>query len=365
MIIFFLCLVVLILCVLFLGLRHYDDFDVKESYERVDASETSYVDFNGNLLKYSRDGAFYTEYDGDLIWNYTYEMTDPQVDVCGSYLLIYDEGGTQVAILTNAGFRQSIKTAMPIVDAKIASQGTVAILMQEDQTGYIQLCDVTGSVLASGELHMKNSGYPMAIAISSTAQRLMVSQLDVKNGDIKTTIAFYDFGTKGQESVDNIIATYSFAGQIFPEIAYVDGDRAIAFGDGEVVTFSDNAKASIAEEIFIEGEIQSIFYDDDYWGIIEQTTDEEGNEINQMSVYTIGGFRRLEKTIDISYTSACFLSNHEVLLSNTRDAVIYTLTGIKKFTYTFDAGIYAILPQDSSRRYVFICDGVTQIVRLR
>lgn len=85
-----------------------------------------------------------------------------QIDVCGNYILIYDVQGTQAAILTNTGFKQTIKTAMPIVDANIASQGTVAILMQDGEAGYVQVCNDAGKVLASGELHMKNSGYPLA-----------------------------------------------------------------------------------------------------------------------------------------------------------------------------------------------------------
>ena len=91
-----------------------------------------------------------------------YDLDDVLGDIIfqdDNYILIYDVQGTQAAILTNTGFEQSIKTAMPIVDAKIASQGTVAILMQDGETGYVQLCDDAGKVLASGELHMKNSGY--------------------------------------------------------------------------------------------------------------------------------------------------------------------------------------------------------------
>ena len=124
---------------------------------------------------------------------------------------------------------------MPIVDANIASQGTVAILMQDGEAGYVQVCNDAGKVLASGELHMKNSGYPLAITLSSTAQRLMVSQLDVKDGNVKTTISFYDFSNKGKDEIDNIVATYSFSDRIVPQIAYVDGDKAIAFGDSEVI----------------------------------------------------------------------------------------------------------------------------------
>ena len=363
--VFFLCVVAIILCVLIYQLQKYDDFDVKETYERVDSAETHYVDFQGNLLKYSRDGTFYTEYDGDLVWNYTYEMSNPEIDVCDNYILIYDVQGTQAAILTNTGFKQSIKTAMPIVDAKIASQGTVAILMQDGETGYVQLCDDAGKVLASGELHMKNSGYPMAIALSSDAQRLMVSQLDVKDGSVKTTISFYDFSNKGKDEIDNIIATYSFSDQIFPQIAYVDGGKAIAFGDSEIIVFNNNAKASIAKEIFVQGQIESVFYDDKYCGVICQATDDEGQYINQLTVYTLGGRKRMQKAVGIASTNAEFLSNHEILLSNNKEVELYTLQGIKKFAYEFDTSIYKIIPQDASRRYVFVEDGHTDVVRMK
>ena len=40
--VFFLCIVAVILWVLVFNLRKYDDFDVKETYERVDSAETSY-----------------------------------------------------------------------------------------------------------------------------------------------------------------------------------------------------------------------------------------------------------------------------------------------------------------------------------
>lgn len=363
--VFFLCVVALLLVVLVAHLRRYDDYDVKEEYERSDSTETYYAEFQGDLLKYSRDGAFYTEYDGDLIWNYTYEMGNPKMSVCEKYILIYDVKGTQAAILTDTGFCHMIKTAMPIVDAKIASQGTVAILMQEEETGYVQLCDVEGKVLASGELHMKNSGYPMAIALSSTAERLMVSQLDINGGNVKTTISFYDFGKKGKDEIDNMIATYSFSDQIIPELAYVDGDKAIAFGDSEVILFRNNAKATIEKEIFLDGQVKNVFYDNKYWGVICYTTDDDGNYVDRLSVYTINGRKRFQKEVEVSGAEASFLSNHEILLTNHREAELYTQMGVKKFAYAFDTSIYKIIPQDASRRYVFVEGGSTNVVRIK
>jgi hypothetical protein len=365
-IIFFcLCVALVVIFSLFYQLRQFTDYDIKNTYERVDSAETSYVEFKNNLLRYSKDGAFYTGYDGDLIWNYTYEMSDPTVDTCGNYILIYDKKGTQLAILTASGFRQSIKASMPIVDANISARGTVAILMQEDDTGYIQLCDDSGSVLASGELHMENSGYPMALDISDTGENMVVSQLDLNNNDIKTTLSFYNFGKNGKEQIDNIVATYSFSGQIFPEVAYLKNDRAVAFGSSETVLFNNDAKVTIAKEIFSDGQTVSVFYDDSYFGTICNTTDDEGNYLCQMRIYSARGFMRCKTSVDPAYTDVQMLSNHEICLSNYKDVELYTLWGIRKLSCSFDGSIYQIIPGDGSRRYYFIEEGNTRDVRLK
>ena len=62
---------VVVLAVMVHLLRQYKDYSVRSSTERIDSAETNYLDFQGNILKYNRDGAFYTDYDGELIWNYT------------------------------------------------------------------------------------------------------------------------------------------------------------------------------------------------------------------------------------------------------------------------------------------------------
>ncbi len=364
-IIFCLLAVLVIIFLLAHNLRKFKDYDVTASYDRSDGAETTYMDFQNNLLRYSRDGAFYTNYNGELIWNYTYEMTNPRVDVCGNYVLIYDKSGTQIAIMTPTGFKQSIKTSMPIVDAHIAKQGTVGILMQDGGTGYIELCDVTGTVLASGELHMSKSGYPMSIDISDDGENLAVTQMDLGIGNVKTTIAFYNFGAAGKNKDNNIVATYSYSNQIFPKIVYLTNGNAVAFGNGEVVLFNNDSKVSVKKEYFPEGDIKKVVYNDKYFGYICDATNKSGEIINQLNVYSGTGLRRVQKAVDGTYTDISFMSNDEILLSNGIDVSIYTLTGIEKFKYTFDEQIYNILPGDGSKRYVFIKDGKTDMVRFR
>ncbi len=363
--IFCLCAVLLIAYLLVHNLRKFTDYDVKNAYERSDAAETFYLDYQNNLLRYSHDGVFYTEYDGDLIWNYTYEMADPRIDICGNYILLYDKKGTQVAILTNTGFKQSLQATMPIVDANISNRGTVALLMQDGDTGYLQLCGEDGSVLASGELHMENNGYPMAIDISASGEKLAVAQLDVNNNDIKTNIVFYDFGRGGRDKIDNIVNTYSFSGQIFPEITYLSNDKLVAFGSNEVVLFGNGGQIGMDKEIFVDGQIRSVFFDDDYFGTVCNTSDDEGNYVCEMTVYNGSGFRRCQKSVDPLYTDVSMIKNHEICFSNHQDVSLYTLLGIEKFSHTFETNVYAVVAGDGSRRYYFIEEGSTKDVRLK
>ena len=66
---------------LYLEFRQYEAFDIRSSAERSDTQGTKFAEFGGNILKYSNDGAFYTDTSNELIWNQTYEMTDPQIDM--------------------------------------------------------------------------------------------------------------------------------------------------------------------------------------------------------------------------------------------------------------------------------------------
>ena len=81
----------------------YDDYEDMSATDMANEADTKYMDFRENLLSYSRDGAFYTDYNGNLIWNETYEMDDPRVKSCGERLLVYDRQGTRILIQSPAG----------------------------------------------------------------------------------------------------------------------------------------------------------------------------------------------------------------------------------------------------------------------
>lgn len=348
---------------LFMALRHYENYDIISRVERSDTEATHFEEFCGNILKYSNDGAFYIDAQNELIWNQTYEMSMPQIDICENYLAIYDKKGTKIYILTTEGLQGSIETTMPIAQVSMAAQGTVAVLMQEHDTGYLALYDHKGNSLAEGEIHGGKGGYPIAIALSHDAIKLAVSMLNISDGTLKSTIAFYNYGSVGQNEIDNCVGVHSFPDMIIPELEFTSNDRLAAFGDSQMTIFEGTQKPQLKVEIPLEVEAKSIIYNENYIGIVSSN---EGDAVtHRITVYDMKGNRVLEQDFANEYSRIEFLPNDEICILNENICDIYTIRGIYKFHYEFDGEIYKVIPGTSGLNYTFVRKDATERVRLK
>ena len=326
---------------LFLALRHYEDFDVNSTVERSDTAATIFEEFQGNILKYSNDGALYTDTYNERIWNQTYEMAKPTIDMCEDYLVIYDKKGTQIYIMTSQGLVSNIETTMTIEQVSIAAQGTVAVLMGDQSNSYLVVYDKNGKELVNGAIYGEDGGYPIAIALSNDAIKLAVSMLDINDGNVKTTIAFYNFGSVGENEID----------------------RIVSYGDSEIAIFEGTQKPKLTQEIPLTGEAKSIFNNNKYVGVVYSNNDE--NLTHHVAVYDMHGFTVMEKDFSQEYTEIGFLSNNEVCILNDHSCDIYTVRGIYKFHYDFDEELYKVISGGTGLNYTIILENSTEKVRLK
>lgn len=357
------CLAVIAGVWLFLALRHYEAYEVRSSVTRSDTEATIFEEFCGNILKYSNDGAFYTDASNELIWNQTYEMSSPQIAVCGNYLAIYDKKGTQIYVLTPAGLQGSIETTMPITQVCVASQGVVAVLMQNDGAGYLALYDRSGQNLASGAIHGEKGGYPIAIALSHDAIKLAVSMLDINDAGIKSTIAFYNYSSVGQNEIDNCVGVSTFEDMVIPEMKFTADGRMVAFGDSELIFFEGEQRPQAVLEVPLEKEARSIFHSEDYIGIV--TSNEDEKVTSHIAVYNMRGKLILEQDIGLEYEKIEFLAGREICVRSRTVCEIYTLGGVYKFHYEFPGELYKVIPGASGLNYTFVLSGATEKVRLK
>ena len=348
---------------LFLALRHYEDFDVNSTVERSDTAATIFEEFQGNILKYSNDGALYTDTYNERIWNQTYEMAKPTIDMCEDYLAIYDKKGTQIYIMTSQGLVSNIETTMTIEQVSIAAQGTVAVLMGDQSNSYLVVYDKNGKELVNGAIYGEDGGYPIAIALSNDAIKLAVSMLDINDGNVKTMIAFYNFGSVGENEIDRIVSANSFSDMVIPQLDFVSDDCMVAYGDSEIAIFEGTQKPKLAQEIPLTGEAKSIFNNNKYVGVVYSNNDEKLT--HHVAVYDMHGFTVMEKDFSQEYTEIGFLSNNEVCILNDHSCDIYTVRGIYKFHYDFDEELYKVISGGTGLNYTIILENSTEKVRLK
>jgi len=348
---------------LYFTYKEYKQYSVLSETERSDSGATQYESFSGNILRYNNDGAFYTDMDDKMIWNQAFEMQNPHAEVCENYAVIADMQGKQIYIMNTVGIQGEITTHKPIYAACVAAQGTIAVLTQENGTSYIELYNKSGESLASGGIHAANSGHPLDIALSNDAKKLAVSILDFGSGRAKTTIAFYNFGSVGQNKIDNIVGSYGYDNVVIPEIAFVSNDRMISFGDNQIVFFEGKQSPEPVNELKLENKIKSIFYDLEYFGIVYDNGDAAGS--HKMDIYDMQGDLRLEKEFKMDYRAIEFLANHEICIRNDYECKIFTLRGVEKFEYRFDNVLYKIFSGGMRTRYTFIFDGVIEKIKLK
>ena len=334
----------------YLGIfNRYDSFSVVSSAD-LGGRDGSFIEFEGALLSYSRDGATLSDYDGNLIWTETYDMQTPVAVVSEGELLIYDKTGNGLVVMTRAGEQGAISTTLPVVRADISDNGVVAVLMQDRDTGYINVYQADGGLMASGQVHLENTGYPISLAISPDGQRLLVSMICVSEGTVAAQLSFYDFGDLGSTQKDNIIASFNYVGSVFPEVGFFADGSAIAFGTREIIIYSGGKKPESSARISASSEIGSVFKNRKGFAVINKA----GEDKNTLTVYDHKGHVKFEKTVRLDYNKAQYISNGDILIANGDQVILYNGHGIRRFHHTFSDGFVALMPSGGLRDYVLV-----------
>lgn len=355
--------VLVIVLELVYAIRSFDDYEVRNEIERKSNETTQYQMFGDYLLEYSNDGISCIGRDRQIIWNQSFEMTSPKVQVCGKFLVVYDAVGTKLFILTESGLQKSLEMTSPIQTVCIANQGTVAVLMKENQESLVKLFDKKGNELANGKFYGDKGGFPIDIALSHDGTKLAVDMVDVTAGQVNTTISFYNFGSVGQSEIDNNVGTFTFKGLLVPTIDYVSDSRMIGMGTGKMLVFDGAQKPELSKGIEIEEELLSYFHNDKYVGVVYDNIEAENSW--HIKVMDMRGKTVMENDTTIPYDAIEFLSNNEICVRSATKCEIFTIHSIKKFTYEFDKELYKVFATDGGQDYTFIFKDTIEEVKLK
>ena len=248
--------------------RGYKTFEVVEVIDKNDDVSVHYQVIGDGLIRYSKDGAMFTDKNGNVAWNQSFEMANAQVASCGEFVAIGDIGSNEIRLFNQAGQIAIINALYPVSVVEIANQGVTAAILSDGQQHYINLYDAAGTDLVKIKATMTNTGYPLDLALSEDGSKLAVSYLILDGGKTTTKIIFYEFGKTKEDSEASVVGTYEYA-QIFPKIKFINNNTMVAFGEAGFEIFSmKSGKLDLVMEKLFDNEVKSIFYNEQYIGFV-------------------------------------------------------------------------------------------------
>lgn len=293
----------------------------------------SYCNVEGDILRYSTDGASLLDSSGEILWDVSYSMNSPDVAVRGTTIAIYDTAGSDIVICDRTGQIGSASAGYPIKKAEVSAGGNVAAIEENSSTTYIEYYSVSGTQIAEIKTSMDNPGYPLDLALSEDGQLIAVSYLAYDGGTQKNVIDVYSFGSAGQNQMDNRIGEFEYTDRIIPELVYVQGSTLVAFSDNGFLIMNGATVPEETKFVQITDQIAGVFYDSTYIGLVTGT-----GSTHQLLVYTTEGRRITDKSFEYSYTDMDYTSG-EVTLYNNNSFCVYNLSGICKFDGSYTGSI--------------------------
>ncbi|MGN8806771.1 MULTISPECIES: DUF5711 family protein [unclassified Blautia] len=341
--------------------RSYHNYKVVQSSEQEDVVSTSYIEMDGDILRYSPDGVSLVSDKMSTLWSETYQMQNPVADANGTRAVIADKDGTTLEIYDKSGKTGSVTTSYSIIKARVSKSGLVAAILDGGDDTWIDFYSTDGSLIAENQTKIDDPGYPLDIAVSEDGVVMMVTYQFVDGSDTTSYVAFYNFGDVGQNEDDRIVSGYKYEGVVVPQIQYLSNNRSIALKDNGFTIYQGSQIPKEVKTIETDKEIVSTFYDDDMVGLVFKNDSKDKQYI--MEVYnTADGKLKFKEDFNIPYTTIK-LSGGNILMYNSSQMCVMNSRGVQKYLGSVDGTIKDFF-KIGMNRYLLVLDSGVDVIKL-
>ena len=340
--------------------RSYHNYKVVQSSEQEDVVSTSYLEMDGDILRYSPDGVSLVSDSMSTIWSENYQMQNPVADVNGTHAVIADKEGTALEIYDKSGKTGSITTSYSIVKAKVSKSGVVAAILDGGDDTWIDFYSTDGSLIAENQTKVDDPGYPMDVALSDDGVIMMVTYQFVEGSDTTSYVAFYNFGDVGQNEDDRIVSGYKYEGVVIPQIQYLSNNRSVALKDNGFTIYQGSQIPKEVKTVETDKEIVSTFYDDDMIGMVFKNDSKDKQYT--MEVYTTEGKLKFKQDFNIPYTTIR-LNGGNILMYNSSQMCVMNSRGVQKYMGSVDGTIKDFF-KIGWNRYMLVLDSGVDVIKL-
>ncbi|MCH5252923.1 MAG: hypothetical protein J1F22_08105 [Lachnospiraceae bacterium] len=345
--------------------RCFYGYEVESAVKRSDSNNVNYMYYKKEMLKYSRSGISGLDTKGKSLWNGGYEMKQPQLDICGDYIVTADVMGKQFYVYNGKDEGTSMETTLPIVRAKVAGQGVVAALLQDSDSNVLSIYNPYGStenLLVEIPTNVSEEGYPLDFDISPDGKSVVTSHMTISGNTVENKVSFYNFTEVGQDK-NTLVGGKSFGESMISAVEFVGDDEVAVFYETGFRLFTRMKQPELlAEKDFgKEEEIRSMAYSDKYIGVVTETAGD--NKKQKLYLYNLKGKEELKRDISYDYAEMKIYGEEIVFYSNYNCYIMRT-NGREKFNCEFEEEIDAIFPTENENLYTLIDASEIKTIKL-
>ena len=206
----------------------------------IDISGTSVLENNfkstNNALMYVSDTSIVRlNHDGEKIYSYQHNFTNPLMKCSSIYSIAFNEGGADFRILSDKGevYRGTQGTA--ITDCDINDIGIYGII--SDQTGYLAKLSVFDKNNEFLFGYSFNDYYAVSVSVNNEGTMAAVGAVNTIDGQLVSQVYLLDF------TREEPLYTYTYNDQIIYDVKFIEEDRFAVITDSLVsVIYSDSGK---------------------------------------------------------------------------------------------------------------------------
>ena len=340
--------------------RSYHNYKIVQSSEQEDVISTSYVEMDGDILRYSPDGVSLVSDKMNTLWSETYQMQNPMADVNGTRAVIADKDGTELEIYDKSGKTGSVTTSYSIIKARVSKSGMVAAILDGGDDTWINFYSTDGSLIAENQTKVDDPGYPLDVAVSDDGVVMMVTYQFVEGSDTTSYVAFYNFGDVGQNEDNRIVSGYKYEGVVVPQIQYLDNNQSVALKDNGFTLYQGSQIPKEVKTVKVDQEIVSTFFDNDMIGLVFKNDSKDKQYT--MEVYTTDGKLKFQQDFNIPYTTIK-LSGGNILMYNSSQMCVMNSRGVQKYMGSVDGTIKDFF-KIGWNRYLLVLDSGVDVIKL-
>ena len=325
-------------------------------------SNAEMMPFATHLLTYSKDGISCMDTKGNAVWNQTFGMQNPMVDINQNVVAVGDYNGREIYVMNTDSLLGKITTNRPVRNFCVSAGGVVAAVLDDTDVTLICLYDAKGNELVRFRTTMRESGYPVEVSISPSGELVCVSYLYIDSGHMKTSVAFYNFGAVGQKNTDNYVSGYDYVDTVVPFTRFLDNQSVFGVSDDRIMFFGGSQKPVSVAEKLLDEEVRGVYYGSEYVGLVFNS--KESGSRYRLDVYHKSGEFVRSIEYDIDCRDIVFYED-EIIIYNESDCRIYNSKGLQKYAGKFNKTALMLIPQSASYTYMVVTPESIDKIELR